>query len=79
MNGSRASGTQFGMSALIGLVLAVGVGDLALAKERGTQFKVRSVENRNLEHRELAVQSPAQPPAMRYYGGPKSPMWRGSP
>jgi hypothetical protein len=28
-------------------------------------------------HAQLVSQQPAQPASMRYYGGPKSPMWRG--
>jgi hypothetical protein len=67
---------------LMAMVLTVGVGGDAAAKAHRGRLRfhhfARHCRQRGAEtHLQLASHQPAQPLGpMRYYGGPKSPMWR---
>jgi hypothetical protein len=73
---------RVGGAILIGIILAVGSGSDAFAKagKRHSHYCGHVSEGRaRLSGKpvRLARQQPALPGPMRYYGGPKSPMWRG--
>jgi hypothetical protein len=69
-----------GRSARIGFVMLVatamtaGICGDAVAKIHKGRLHVRGVTSENPV--QLVSQEPVRPGAMRYYGGPKSPMWR---
>ena len=69
-------GARIGVAAVIAAVLAVGICGEAAAKTHIRHLQVRSVMLDS--HAQLVPQPQARLDVMRYYGGPKSPMWRGS-
>jgi hypothetical protein len=70
-----ARSIRIGYVGLIVTILTAGICGDAVAKIHKGRLHVRSpvYESRA----QLAAQQPVRPGAMRYYGGPKSPMWRG--
>jgi hypothetical protein len=71
-------GARIGLAAVIAAVLVVGICGEATAKTHRTHIRHVQVRSFMLEsHAQLVPQPPVRPDAMRYYGGPKSPMWRG--
>jgi hypothetical protein len=70
-----ARSVRLGFVTLIATMLTAGICGDALAKAHKGRLHARSsiYESRA----QLVSQQPAQPGPMRYYGGPKSPMWRG--
>lgn len=70
---------RIGFITLVATILTVGIsvgicGD-AVAKHGKGRLHARSSIAES--HAQLVSQQPARPGPMRYYGGPKSPMWRG--
>jgi hypothetical protein len=71
-------GARIGFAAVITTILVVGVCGEAAAKTHRTHIRQLQARSFLLESRAQLVPRPAaQLSAMRYYGGPKSPMWRG--
>jgi hypothetical protein len=70
-----ARSARIGFVSLVATILTAGICGDAVAKVHKGRLHVRGpiYESRA----QLISQQPAQPGAMRYYGGPKSPMWRG--
>jgi hypothetical protein len=66
---------RLGFLTLVATMLTVGICGDAIAKIHKKHLHARNLvfESRA----QLVPQQPAGPGAMRYYGGPKSPMWRG--
>jgi hypothetical protein len=72
------SGARIGFAAVIVTILVVGICGEAVARTHRTHVRHLQARSVMLESRaQLVPQPPAQTGAMRYYGGPKSPMWRG--
>jgi hypothetical protein len=75
MTYQKARSARIGYLALSTAVLVAGISGDALAKAHKRHLHARNLV---LESRaQLVPQQPVQMGAMRYYGGPKSPMWRG--
>jgi hypothetical protein len=68
---------RIGSAAVIASILIVGICGEAAAKTHRTHIRHLQARSLLLESRAQLVPQPASPGAMRYYGGPKSPMWRG--
>jgi hypothetical protein len=65
---------RIGFAALVATILTAGIdGDAAAAVHKGRLHARRPVLE---SHAQLVEQAPVQSGTMRYYGGPKSPMWR---
>jgi hypothetical protein len=70
-----ARSARIGFVTLVATILTAGIcGDAAAKVHKGRLHARNSLYESRAQ---LAPQQPAQPGAMRYYGGPKSPMWRG--
>jgi hypothetical protein len=69
------SSARIGAATLVAIVLAIGIcGDAAATThKRHWHAHSSSYESRA----QLVSQQPTRLGPMRYYGGPKSPMWRG--
>jgi hypothetical protein len=59
------------------MILTAGLADDAAARHRVHTVHFRGLNARAQYVRSVPAQVNAGPTAMRYYGGPKSPMWRG--
>ena len=59
------------------MIVAAGLADDAAAGHRVHTAHFRGLNARAQYVRSIPVQGNAGPTAMRYYGGPKSTMWRG--
>jgi hypothetical protein len=71
-------GARIGVAAVIATILVVGICGEAAARTHRTHIRHLQARSFLLESRaQLVPQPQARPGAMRYYGGPKSPMWRG--
>ena len=71
-------GSRIGFAAVIAVVMVVGICGEAAAKTHRTHIRHLQARSLLLESRaQLVPQPPARLEVMRYYGGPKSPMWRG--
>jgi hypothetical protein len=70
---------RIGFAILVGTILIVGSCGDAVAKADGARWHARyeSRGRESLKHLQLLTQQPVRLGPMRYYGGPKSPMWRG--
>jgi hypothetical protein len=67
---------RMGLVALAAITLTAGICGDAFAKHHKRHFHAaRSFSD---SHAQLVPSAPAQLAPMRYYGGPKSPMWRGT-
>jgi len=60
------------------MILTAGLADDAAARHRVHNAHFRGLNARAQYVRSVPAQVNAGPTAMRYYGGPKSPMWRGT-
>lgn len=70
----NAGSTRIGLVTLAVTMLTAGFCDDAVAKvHRGHRHNHSAAYESNAQ---LVSPPPAQPGQMRYYGGPKSPMWR---
>jgi hypothetical protein len=58
------------------MILAAGLADDAAARHRVHSAHFRGLNARAQYVESMPVQQNTGPMAMRYYGGPKSPMWR---
>jgi hypothetical protein len=65
---------QIGFATLVAAIVTTGFSGNAVAAHKGHRHVHSSVYE---SHAQLISQQPAQPGPLRYYGGPKSPMWRG--
>ena len=71
-------GARIGLAAVIATILVVGICGEAAAKTHRTHIRHLLVRSVRLEsHAQLVPQPQARLDVMRYYGGPKSPMWHG--
>ena len=69
---------RWGFVVALGAILAVATSGEAAAKRRKGHLHYAHVHHSIAgSHAQLLPQQPARLEAMRYYGGPKSPMWRG--
>ena len=76
MTGMITNIARSGFVVLIGTILALGTCGDAVAKTGKRHWHVRHAVSDS--HAQLVwQQQPARLGPMRYYGGPKSPMWRG--
>jgi hypothetical protein len=66
---------RVGFVILVGTILAVAKADKARRHARSFMYESRGRDS--LKHLQLVPQQPVRLGPMRYYGGPKSPMWRG--
>jgi hypothetical protein len=72
---TNAKITRTGLAFLAITILTAGMCSDAVAKAGKGRWHAR---NSNYQSRaQLVPQQPAQRETTRYYGGPKSPMWRG--
>jgi hypothetical protein len=65
---------RIGFISLVTTILTVGIHGDAVAKHGKGRLHARSSISES--HAQFVSQQPARPGPMRYYGGPKSPMWR---
>jgi hypothetical protein len=65
---------RVGFVVLVGTILAIAAGDIAAAKHRKGHLRAHRSIAQN--HAQFLPQQPVRLGPMRYYGGPKSPMWR---
>ncbi len=77
-----ARSARIGFVTLVATILTAGVCSDAVAKARKGRLHAltlisESRERESAKRLELVSQQPARPGPMRYYGGPKSTMWRG--
>ena len=70
-----ARSARVGCVALLAIILTAGICGDALAKHHKGRLHARSVADES--RAQLVSQQPVRLGPMRYYGGPKSPMWRG--
>jgi hypothetical protein len=69
---TSARSVRIGFVTLVAAILTVAIcGDAAAKAHRHAHRAVLE------SHAQLVSPQPTQPGPMRYYGGPKSPMWRG--
>ena len=66
---------RIGFVTLVAVILTIGIVGDAVAKGHKGRLHARSPISES--RAELVSQQPARLGPMRYYGGPKSPMWRG--
>jgi hypothetical protein len=64
---------RIGFATLVAAIVTAGFSGNALAAHKGHRHVHSSAYESQAQ---LVSQQPAQPGPMRYYGGPKSPMWR---
>jgi hypothetical protein len=77
MSNIHAGRARIGFLALAAaLILTVGVAGDAAARQRIHTAHFRGLNARAQYVQSLPVQQNAGPAVMRYYGGPKSSMWR---
>ena len=69
------SSARIGVAALVAVVLTTGICGDAAARTHKRHWHARSSSYES--RAQLVSQKPARLGPMRYYGGPKSPMWRG--
>jgi hypothetical protein len=70
----NARTARFGFVTLVATVLTAGICSDAVAKAHKGRLHAYSPVSES--RAEFVAQQPAQLGPMRYYGGPKSPMWR---
>jgi hypothetical protein len=69
---------RWGVVVVLGAILAVATSGEAAAKHRKGHLNYAHVHHSIAgSYAQILPQQPARLGAMRYYGGPKSPMWRG--
>jgi hypothetical protein len=75
MTCGTGGGAPIGFVTMITAVLTAGLCGDAVAKAHKGRLHVRSATSES--RAQLVSQQPARLGPMRYYGGPKYPMWRG--
>jgi hypothetical protein len=75
MTNLTGTSVRFGLIALAAAVLSAGLCGDASAGAHKQRVHARSAFYES--HAQLVSQAPTHLGPMRYYGGPKSPMWRG--
>jgi hypothetical protein len=65
---------RIGFATLVAAIVTAGFSGNAVAAHKGHRHVHGAVYE---SHAQMVTQQPAQLGSMRYYGGPKSPMWRG--
>jgi hypothetical protein len=65
---------RIGFVILVGTILTVGLCGEAFARHHKGHLHARGSISES--RAQLMMEQPAQPGPLRYYGGPKSPMWR---
>jgi hypothetical protein len=73
---ARSAGIGF-LTLAAATILTAGLADDAAARQRVHNAHFRGLNARAQYVRSVPAQVNAGPTAMRYCGGPKSPMWRG--
>jgi hypothetical protein len=69
---------RLGIVIVVGAILAIATSGEAAAKHRKGRLHYAHVHHSiGRSHAQPLPQQPVRLGAMRYYGGPKSPMWRG--
>jgi hypothetical protein len=68
---------RIGFVALAAMILTASFAGDAVAGHRAHTVHFRALKARAQYVQNVPVQGNPGPNAMRYYGGPKSPMWRG--
>jgi hypothetical protein len=66
-----------GLVILVGTMAIATNGEAAAKHRNGHLHDMHAYHPIAESHAQLLLQQPARPGAMHYYGGPKSPMWRG--
>jgi hypothetical protein len=77
-----AGTARFGFVTMVATILTAGIcGDAVAKVHKGRlhhhRFTVESRERQSGKRLQFVLQEPVRLGPMRYYGGPKSPMWRG--
>jgi hypothetical protein len=75
MTSMIARSVRIGFLTLVAAILTVAICGDALAKAHKGRLHARNSVSES--RAQLVSQQPARLGSMRYYGGPKSPMWRG--
>jgi hypothetical protein len=70
-----ARSARIGFFTLVAAALTAGICGDAVAKAHKGRLHARSLTSES--HAQLVAPEPVRLGTMRYYGGPKSPMWRG--
>ncbi|SDS26571.1 hypothetical protein SAMN05444158_1524 [Bradyrhizobium canariense] len=73
----NTTGVRIGFVALAAMSLTAGFSGNAVAKHGRRSRHVHSVSSHSRPCAQPVWQQPVRLGPMRYYGGPKSPMWRG--
>jgi hypothetical protein len=66
---------RIGLVTLVAAILTASLGGAAVAKVHKSRVHARGAVHES--HAEMVSQPATHLGPMRYYGGPKSPMWRG--
>ena len=79
MTGIVTTMVRMGFVIVVGAITAIATSGEAAAKHRKAHLHHANAHHRTFaeSHAEVLPQQPARLGALRYYGGPKSPMWRG--
>jgi hypothetical protein len=79
MTGIVTSTVRMGFVIVVGAIMAIATSGEAAAKHREAHLRHANGHHRMFaeSRAEVLPHQPARLGAMRYYGGPKSPMWRG--
>jgi hypothetical protein len=72
-----ARSARIGFVTVVATILTAGICGDAVAKVHKGPLHVRGPSYESRAQLAPQAPTPAQPGAMRYYGGPKSGMWRG--
>jgi hypothetical protein len=75
MTDKGVRGARIAAATMVATVLTVGICGDAGAKAHKRHWHARGSISES--HAQLVSQQPVRLGPMRYYGGPKSPMWRG--
>jgi hypothetical protein len=71
---SILASARVGFAVVVGTILAAGLSEDAVAKVHMGRLHTRGLISES--RAQVVSQQPARLGRMRYYGGPKSPMWR---
>jgi hypothetical protein len=82
MTGMMTGSARVTLVILLGVILTIGSGSDAVAEAHRARLRARGFipergGRESARRPQLVLQQPVRLGPMRYYGGPKSPMWRG--
>jgi len=77
MTGTTATRTRIGLATLVAAIVTAATCSSAVARVHKTHHHWHAHGALYESRAQLAPQAPVRLAPMRYYGGPKSPMWRG--